>query len=120
MRSIVMLKKILICSFALMCIFSSQLSYAFELKGWWKSDRKDLGLEFIKITKERFLGFPYRVIEEDGDNIYISLDGDEKTKIEVQGNKNIIVYFPSNEVFRCTKITDNTDLSEEQVRNIPN
>ncbi len=101
--------------------FISIASPAFvdDIYGWWKSDGKSNMNTILKITDTHFSGLRYKVMENDGVIIKISLTNSKKlTEIEIENPNKIKVTTVNGKKFTYTLVTKNVNLPEKQVREL--
>lgn len=94
-------------------------AFADDIYGLWKSDGKSNMNTILKITDTHFSGLRYKVMENDGVIIKISLTNSKKlTEIEIENPNKIKVTTVNGEKFTYTLVTKNVNLPEKQVREL--
>lgn len=96
-----------------------QAPLSLTIYGWWKSDGKSNMNTILKITDTHFSGLRYKVMENDGVIIKISLTNSKKlTEIEIENPNKIKVTTVNGKKFTYTLVTKNVNLPEKQVREL--
>ena len=94
-------------------------AFADDIYGWWKSGGKSNMNTILKITDTHFSGLRYKVMENDGVIIKISLTNSKKlTEIEIENPNKIKVTTVNGKKFTYTLVTKNVNLPEKQVREL--
>ena len=94
-------------------------AFADDIYGWGKSDGKSNMNTILKITDTHFSGLRYKVMENDGVIIKISLTNSKKlTEIEIENPNKIKVTTVNGKKFTYTLVTKNVNLPEKQVREL--
>lgn len=114
------MKKYFSILFALLfSIFIASPSFAYDICGWWKSDGKSNMNTILKITDTHFSGLRYKVMENDGVIIKISLTNSKKlTEIEIENPNRIKITTVNGKKFTYALVTKNVNLPEKQVREL--
>ncbi|WP_297226765.1 hypothetical protein [uncultured Desulfovibrio sp.] len=87
------MRKIFFAFCAVSVMFITQSVHAFELEGQWKQEVVNEKVpDSIKITKETFFGFTYKILSKENGIIKISIqNSDDPTIIKINNDDSITI-----------------------------
>ena len=98
-------------------IFIPSTSFAFDICGWWQSQKTPS--VFLKITEDKFYGFDYKINSRTDNRIELIIDhSDIPSYIEMKGENTIIFTNALGDKEDYKLVTRDTNLKKKDVRKL--
>lgn len=101
-------------------VFISFPSFASDIYGWWKSEEDNIKTpELVRITKNKFCGLDYKIIDVSNNTIKLSLTNSEDiTIIKVYSDDRISITTVNGNTSSYKFITHDVSLTRKEVEQL--
>ena len=95
-------------------------SFASDIYGWWKSEEGNIKTpELVRITKDKFCGLDYKILDVSNNTIKLSLiNSEDVTIIKVYSDDKISIATANGNTSSYKFITHNVSLTRKEVEEL--